>query len=272
MDRVGGVALGELGAREGREQAPSPPPCGHEALLLGLLRFPLPLRVGLGALLLAALLLAGLRLAELAALLLAELGALPLAGLHLADLAALLLAALLLAELGALPLAGLHLAGLAALLLSDLGTLLLSDPDALLLSDLDALLLSDLDTLLLAGLRPAELAALLLAGLGAFLLAALLLAASLLLVEQQAEQLLGLGQVLLDVRSHRLHAGSYPGVLRVRDARHVEELEGAAMEGDLSPDEGRVELGAFLLFQRSAHLGRALVELPAARARLHLHT
>ncbi|XXR98653.1 hypothetical protein WMF44_00990 [Sorangium sp. So ce426] len=204
--------------------------------------------------LLAVLLLAGLQPAGLVALLLAELGALLLAGLHLAALSALLPVALLLAELGALLLAGLHLAALSALLLSDL----------------DALLLSDLDALLLAGLRPAELAAFLLAGLGAFLLPALLLAASLLLVEQQAEQLLGLRQVLLDVRSHRLHASSYLRVLRVRDARHVEELEGAAMEGDLGPDEGRVELGAFLLFQRSAHLGRALVELPAARARLHL--
>jgi hypothetical protein len=28
MDRIGGVALEELGAREGREQEPSPPPCG----------------------------------------------------------------------------------------------------------------------------------------------------------------------------------------------------------------------------------------------------
>ncbi|XXU37183.1 hypothetical protein WME93_01000 [Sorangium sp. So ce1000] len=220
------------------------------------------LRVGLRALLLAPLLLAGLQPTELVALLLADLAALLLTGLHLAELTALLLA-----ELAALLLAGLHLAELTALLLAELGALLLA---GLHLAELTALLLAELGALLLAGLHLAELTALLLADLGDLLLSASLLAASLLLSEQQAEELLGLRQVVLDVRSRRLHASPYLGVLRVRDERRVEELEGAAMERDLRPDEGRVELGAFLLVQRSARLVRALFELPAARARLHV--
>ncbi|XXR58714.1 hypothetical protein WME83_02100 [Sorangium sp. So ce385] len=231
----------------------------------------------LDALLLAALLLAELGALLLAALLLAELGALLLAALLLAELGALLLAALLLAELGALLLAALLLAELGALqpglraLLSLLLDALLAELGALLLAALLLRLL--LRALLLHALLPVPAA--LLPVLGALLLAALLpvlgallLAALLLLLQQRAEELLGLPQVLLDVRSHRLDASAQLGVVRARDERHVEELEGAAMEGDLRPDVGDVELGAFLVFQRLAQLGRAGLELLAARAGL----
>ncbi|XXU17888.1 hypothetical protein WMF47_01680 [Sorangium sp. So ce861] len=220
----------------------------------------LPLRVRLRALLLAE-----LDALLLAALLLAELDALLLAALLLAELCALLLAALLLAELCALLLAALLLAELRALLLAALLLdALLAELCALLLAALLLRLL--LRALLLDALLPV-LAALLLDALLP-VLAALLLAALLLLLQQRAEELLGLSQVLLDVRSHRLHVSAQPRVVRARDERHVEELEGAAMEGDLRPDVGDVELGAFLVFQRLAQLGRAGLELLAARAGL----
>ncbi|XXT53175.1 hypothetical protein WMF23_16530 [Sorangium sp. So ce542] len=218
-----------------------------------------------------------LRASLLAASPLAELDALLLAALLLAELGALLLAALLLAELGALLLAALLLAAL----LSELRALLSLLLDAL-LPELSALLLTALllrlllRALLLDALL-SVLAALLLAALLSELrallsllpvLAALLLAALLLLLQQRAEELLGVSQVLLDVRSHRLHVSAHPRVVGARDERHVEELEGAAMEGDLRPDVGDVELGTFLAFQRLAQLGRAGLELLAARAGL----
>nr|WP_236644391.1 hypothetical protein [Sorangium cellulosum] len=243
--------------------------------------FPLPLilltalllRVRLRALLLAALLLAELGTPLLAALLLAamlpELGALLplLLDALLPVLTALLLAALLLAELGTPLLAALLLAAM----LPELGALLPLLLDAL-LPELSALLLTALllrlllRALLLDALLPV-LTALLLAALLP-VLAALLLAALLLLLQQRAEELLGLCQVLLDVRAHRLHLSAQPRVVRARDERHVEQLEGAAMEGDLRPDVGDVELGAFLVFQRLAQLCRAGLELLAARAGL----
>ncbi|XXU27722.1 hypothetical protein WMF36_01440 [Sorangium sp. So ce887] len=197
-------------------------------------------------------------------------------------LMALLLAALLLPELGALLLAALLLAFLLSFLLPVLGALLLA---ALLLSLLLNALLPILGALLLAALLLPEPVALLLAALllrlllvallldallpvlGALLLAALLL---LLLLQQRAEELLRLSQVLLDVRSHRLHVRTEPRVVRARDHRHVEELDRAAMEGDLRPDEGDVELGAFLVFQRFGQLGRAGLQLLAARAGLEV--
>ncbi|XXY39394.1 hypothetical protein WMF04_02015 [Sorangium sp. So ce260] len=221
------------------------------ALLLVLLT-PLLLRVDLRALLLAALLLPDLGFLLLGALLLAALLLALLLNALLPELGALLLALLLnalLPVLGALLLGALLLALLLNALLPVLGALLLG---ALLLRLL-------LGALLLDALLPV---------LGALLLAASLL----LLLEQRAEELLGLSQVLLDVRSHRLHVRAEPRVVHARGARHVEELERAAMEGDLRPDEGDVELGAFLLFQRFAQLGRAGLELLAARAGLDVES
>ncbi|XXS90587.1 hypothetical protein WMF17_01315 [Sorangium sp. So ce362] len=228
------------------------------------------LRVGLVALLLDALLLPELGALLLAALLnalLPVLGALLLAALLnalLPVLGALLLAALLnalLPVLGALLLAALLnalLPVLGALLLAALLNALLPVLGALLLAALLNALLPVLAALLLAALLPV---------LAALLLAALLV---LLLLQQRAEELLRLSQVLLDVRSHRLHVRTEPRVVRARDPRHVEELERAAMEGDLRPDEGDVELGAFLVLQRFGQLGRAGLQLLAARAGLEV--
>ncbi|XXY45182.1 hypothetical protein WME91_34780 [Sorangium sp. So ce269] len=210
-----------------------------------LLRRLLLLRVALRALLLGGL------LALLLGRLLAELGALLLTALLsvlLTELGALLLTALLLSlQLGALL--------LTALLLSlQLGALLLT---ALLLSlQLGALLLSAL----LRGL---------LTELGALLLSALLMAGLLLsLLQERAEHLLGLPQVLLDVPSQRRHVRPEPRVSHALDDRFVEEVESIAVQGDLRPDEGHVELCTFLVLQRFIDLGGVGLELLAARARL----
>ncbi|XXV27612.1 hypothetical protein WME87_02030 [Sorangium sp. So ce1389] len=197
------------------------------------------LRVALRALLL------GRLLTELGALLRALL-----LGRLLTELGALLLTALLLSlQLGALLLTAL-LSGL----LTELRALLLT---ALLLSlQLGALLLTALLSGLLTELRALLLSALLWAGL------------LLSLLQQRAEHLLGLPQVLLDALSQRRHVRPEPRVSHALDDRLVEELEGTAVQGDLRPDEGHVELCAFLVLQRFIDLGGVGPELLAARARL----
>ncbi|XXU96821.1 hypothetical protein WME85_01975 [Sorangium sp. So ce1153] len=244
-----------------------------------LLLFLLLLRVALRALLLGGLLalLLGRLLAELGALLLTAL----LSGL-LAELGALLLTALLgglLSELGALlltallrslQLGALLLTALLGGLLSELGALLLT---ALLRSlQLGALLLTALLGGLLAETDALQLAALLgglLSELGALLLSALLRAGLLLsLLQQRAEHLLGLPQVLLDVLSQRRRVRPELRVSHPLDGRFVEEIEGLPVQGDLRPDEGHVELCAFLVLQRFFELGGVGLELLAARARL----
>ncbi|XXZ32499.1 hypothetical protein WME89_02190 [Sorangium sp. So ce321] len=234
-----------------------------------LLRCLFLLRVTLRALLLGRLLalkLGGL-LALLLSRLLAELGALLLPALLsglLTELGALLLGRLL-AELGTLQLPAL-LSGL----LAKLGALLL--PALLLSLQLGALqlpallsgLLAETDALLLTALLSG-----LLTGLGALLLSALLRAGLLLsLLQQRTEHLLGLPHVLLDALSQRRHVRPEPRVSHALDDRFVEEIEGMAVQGDLRPDEGHVELCAFLVLQRFIDLGGVGPELLAARARL----
>ncbi|XXV06766.1 hypothetical protein WMF24_01490 [Sorangium sp. So ce1335] len=243
--------------------------------LLGFFRFPLLLRVALRALLLlggllalhlsamllAALLLGGLLALELGASLLT---ALLLGGLLALELGASLLTALLLGgllalELGASLLTALLLGGLLALLLR------VALRALLLLGGLRALLLGGLRALLLGGLRALLLSALLLA----LLLGALLLAGLLLLrLQQRAEELLGGAQVLLELRAQLDEVGPEIRVLRALDVRLVEELEGAAVKGDLGPDERDVELCAFVLLQRFFDLDRIDLELLALRAGL----
>ncbi|XXT20339.1 hypothetical protein WME94_02060 [Sorangium sp. So ce429] len=218
---------------------------------------------------LRALLLGGLLLALLLGRLLAELGALLLTALLLSlQLGALLLTALLsglLTELGALLLTALLLSlQLGALLLTALLSGPLTELGALLLTALLSGLLTELGALLLSALLGG-----LLTGLGALLLSALLLAGLLLsLLQQRAEHLLGLPQVLLDVLSQRRHVRPEPRVSHALDDRFVEELEGLAVQGDLRPDEAHVELCAFLVLQRFIDLGGVGLELLAARARL----
>ncbi|XXU66124.1 hypothetical protein WME78_01545 [Sorangium sp. So ce1097] len=218
----------------------------------------------LRALLLAALLLGGLRAMLLAALLLTGLLGGLLATLLLGGLRAMLLAALLLAILRAMLLTALLLGGLRAMLLT---ALLLGGLRAMLLA---ALLLGGLRAMLLAASLLAILWALLLGALlRALLLGALLLAGLLLLpLQQRAEDLLGVVQVSLDVRPHLDDVRPEARVLHALDELLVEDLEGAAVQRDLGPDERHVELCAFLLLQRFAGLDRAGLELLALRAGL----
>ncbi|MGK3997548.1 hypothetical protein WME86_29845 [Sorangium sp. So ce1024] len=189
--------------------------------------------------------------APLLANLLGGLRAVLVAALLALELTALLLAALLALELTAL---------LLALLLGRLRALLLGGLRALLLGGLRALLLGRLRALLLGGLR-----ALLLGGLRTLLLSPLLLAGLLLL--QRAEDLLGAAQVSLEVRPQLDEVRPEARVLHAFDELLVDDLEGAAVQRDLGPDERHVELCAFLLLQGFAGLDRARLELSALRAR-----
>ncbi|XXU07893.1 hypothetical protein WMF40_01565 [Sorangium sp. So ce854] len=198
-------------------------------------------------------LLGGLLALHLTASLLANL----LAALLLAALRALELVALLLAALRALELVALLLAALRALeLVALLRALQLGRLRALQLGRLRALQLGRLRALQLGRLR-----ALQLGRLRALLLGALLAGLLLLPLQQRAEDLLGLSQVLLDPRTYLDDLGAL-------DVRLVEDLEGAAVQGYLGPHEPDVELRAFLLLERLSGLDRAVLELLALRAGL----